>query len=303
MVSASLGGEVVSAQPLAGGGFAAVWRATLADGRDVVLKVGPEPGVALLEYEDGLIAAEATYLRLVGSAAPVATVLFADDDRVITTFLPGIPLTDLDAPADQVRHDLGAAVARIHRITGTVFGYTGSRPHADSWPAAFAEIMESLLRDGQRWGVEVPAGRIRGAIARCEPDLRRVTVPALVHFDLWDGNVLAAVDTTGRAALSGLVDGERYLFGDPLVDFVSPAVGARLDELPDHPFRVGYGPVEFDPPARRRLALYRLHLAVLMLIEMPSRGMTEPGDEPRRTWVTGQIADELDHIDELLAAA
>ena len=48
----------------------------LADGRDVVVKVGPAPTVPLLEYESGMITAEAEYLRLVCGAAPVAKLLY-----------------------------------------------------------------------------------------------------------------------------------------------------------------------------------------------------------------------------------
>jgi len=49
-VRSALGADasVRACSPLAGGGFAAVWRVDLADGRTVVLKVGPAPGVRLL---------------------------------------------------------------------------------------------------------------------------------------------------------------------------------------------------------------------------------------------------------------
>ena len=101
----------------------------------------------------------------------------------------------------------------------------------------------------------------------------------LLHFDLWDGNALCAADSNGRWGLTGLVDGERFLFGDPLVDFISPALFRRIEGEPGHPFVLGYAaasgrPVTFTEPERRRLELYRLHLYLLMTVEMPSRGMT-----------------------------
>ena len=55
-----------------------------------------------------------------------------------------------------------------------------------------------------------------------------MTRPALLHFDLWDGNVLGGPD-----GLTGLVDGERWLFGDPLMDIVSPALRRRIEREPD----------------------------------------------------------------------
>jgi hypothetical protein len=92
-----------------------------------------------------------------------------------------------------------------------------------------------------------------------------------------------------RAAwgLAGLVDGERFLFGDPLLDFVSPALFRRIEEEPEHPFVLGYAaasgrPAAFTAGERRRLELYRLHLYLLMTVEMPSRGMTRENE----TWLT-----------------
>jgi fructosamine-3-kinase len=119
----------------------------------------------------------------------------------------------------------------------------------------------------------VEPARIRAVVAAHTDLLATVTRPALLHFDLWDGNVLA--DPDGH--LGGLVDGERYLFGDPLVDFVSPALFRDMFDEPDHPFLAGYRcvrPFPVDDGVRRRVWLYAVHLYLLMTVEFPSRGMT-----------------------------
>jgi hypothetical protein len=126
--------------------------------------------------------------------------------------------------------------------------------------------MESLVSDAAAWNVPLP-----GLDKLDLSPLAAVTRPALLHFDLWDGNVLAA---DGR--LTGLVDGERFLYGDPLLDLVSPALFRRIEEEPGHPFLRGY-PVDVDDAARARLTLYRIHLYVLMLAEGPSPG--RPGGQ------------------------
>ena len=92
------GPTAVHCGPFERGTFAAVWRAALDDGRDVVVKVGPPAGVPLLRYEQGVIAAEARYYQTVGAATahvPVPPVLHADDDVVVVGLLPGRPLTEL----------------------------------------------------------------------------------------------------------------------------------------------------------------------------------------------------------------
>ncbi|HCT76401.1 MAG TPA: hypothetical protein DGG94_22800 [Micromonosporaceae bacterium] len=63
-----------------------------------------------------------------------------------------------------------------------------------------------------------------------------------------------------------------------LIDFVSPAILQRMEDLPEHPFLHGYAqtlerPITFDAGAKRRLALYRMHLYLLMTVELPSRAM------------------------------
>ncbi|MCY1139907.1 aminoglycoside phosphotransferase family protein [Actinoplanes sp. Pm04-4] len=281
IVQDGLGVGVTGASELSGGGFAAVWRASLTDGREVVVKVGPPASARLLAYERSLIPAEAEYYTLVRGKAPVPSVLTHSDNWIISSLLPGEPLTAVES--EQARRELGAAVARVHTITGPLFGYTGDRPSGDDWPTAFDAMIESLRADAAEWKVPLPP--LDGVVGRHRALLATVTRPALLHFDLWDGNVLVAPD----GSLSGLVDGERYLYGDPLLDFVSPALFRRIDE--SHPFVRGYGAGPFTPDELTRLALYRVHLYVLMLAEGPSRGIALDAD--RQKLVTRLLEAEL----------
>jgi aminoglycoside phosphotransferase (APT) family kinase protein len=317
VVRASFGRRagVVDRVELSGGGFATVCRVRLDDGRTVVLKVAPPTGAPVLRYERGLVAAEARYFRLVREHAdpvPVPEVLHhgsdpgaLDGDWLFTSYLPGAALPDLRAARSTVddaavRRDLGRAVARLHALTGTRYGYPGARPHGDTWADAFGSMVDALLADATDWQVSLPAGpaRIRELVARNGSALAAVDRPALLHFDLWDGNVLAAPDATGTLRLTGLVDGERHLFGDPLMDLVSPALFRRIEDEPGHPFLAGYaeaagGPLRFDAAARRRLALYRMHLYLLMTVEMPSRGMTRAAQPERYRLLHRLLSEEL----------
>jgi Ser/Thr protein kinase RdoA (MazF antagonist) len=302
--------EVVDHHAMTGGGFAGVWRVDLAEGpaatRSVVLKVSPPVEVPLLRYEHDLLAAEAAYLRLVRAKAPqvpVPSVLhhsrsILDGEWLVTQYLPGTPLTKQSGAAPSlVREELGSAMAHLHTVSGPRHGYTGARPHGSTWRAAFTAMTEALLADAHDWQVELPASpqRLRDLLGRDPQALDLVRRPALVHFDLWDDNVLTTTDPQGNAHLSGLVDGERHLYGDPLIDFVTPAMYRRIEDEADHPFLRGYAqavhaPVVLDEPVRRRLTLYRTHLYLLMTIEMPSRGMS-PTNRPARH---RRLADLLD---------
>lgn len=308
IVQISLGARrrVVRAAPLSGGGFATVWRADLDDDTSVVLKVGPSPDAPLLAYEADMVGAEAGYLRSVRRgepSVPVPEVLYHGDDAevidgswLVLQHLPGASLAGLreSLPEEQqaaVRHETGRAVARVHRIGGPVFGYPGSGPgrrRAPTWRAAYLGIIEDLLADAARLGQELPlpAGWISEVLGAASEALTAVEQPVLVHFDLWDGNVLAAPDADGRWRLTGLVDGERSLYADPLVDFVSPCLFGRIEDEPDHPFAVGYaaeaGPeFRLDAGARRRILLYRAWLYLLMRVEFPTRLISEQEQKQR----------------------
>ena len=286
IVRAGLRAGITDASELSGGTFAAVWRAGLADGRRVVVKVSPPPAARLLSYEQGLIPAEGEYFSMIRDQAPgvpVPEVLAVDPAWIITSLLPGRPLTENDSA--RTRTEAGAAIARVHTITGPHFGYTGPRASGPDWPTAFGAMIASLRADAAAWNVPLPP--LDGLVERYHDVLATVTRPALLHFDLWDGNVLAGPD----GALTGLVDGERYLYGDPLLDLVSPAIRRRIEDLPDHPFLAGYRPAPFDTSARIRLALYRIHLYVVMIAEGPSRGI-DPADG-RHDHITGLLNQEL----------
>ncbi|MEU5673926.1 aminoglycoside phosphotransferase family protein [Micromonospora sp. NPDC047753] len=319
LIAASFGPHtrVRDAGPLAGGGYATVWWALLDDERRVVVKLAPPAGTPLLRYERGLCAAEERYFRLVAQRAPqvpVPPVLWRGADPaygewLVTTMLSGRSLSGLaeagvvvdDGPA---RHDLGVALAALHGVTGERFGYDDDRAGGPTWRAAFTAMLDALLADAADWDVRLPVTpeQLHALVGRHADVLDEVRRPALLHFDCWDGNVLAAPDADGRLRLRGLVDGERFLYGDPLLDLVSPLLFRRVEDEPEHPLLRGYQagapePLVLDASARRRLGLYRLHLYLLMTVEMPSRGMTAHS----HPWRSARLAALLD--EELAALA
>ncbi|OLE27024.1 MAG: hypothetical protein AUG49_06610 [Catenulispora sp. 13_1_20CM_3_70_7] len=117
-------------------------------------------------------------------------------------------------------------------------------------------------------------------VRRHGPTLAGVGTPALVHFDLWPGNILITPPAAGTPPrINGLIDGERVIWGDPLMEFVGVEVFGRADRDPD--LRAGYldagGTIVDGDLGRRRLALYHLYMQLLLLVEMAPRGYTDAG--------------------------
>ncbi|GAA3220942.1 phosphotransferase family protein [Oerskovia jenensis] len=247
-------GEIAAAAPLDGGLFASTFRVDLTDGRRVVVKITSADTSRLLRYEHGILGTEETVYRLVADRPDLLmprvvhsdfsrSVL--DGDALVVTFLDGavwntLPPLDDDATA-RVHHDLGAFMARLHTVTGDTFGYPApaSGMSAATWPQAFGLMVEALLADAGTWGVDLPVEALRAVVARHHDALAEVTVPRLVHADLWPGNLFLSDATSGSLdapsppRLSGVIDTERCLWADPLYEL------AGADQL-------GLGPV---PPA------------------------------------------------------
>ena len=168
----------VSAEALSGGSIAAVWHATLRDGREVVIKDGTTP--AELEAE-GLEA-----LRTAGG--PVPAVLGYTGTVLV--------LEHLDGPRGD-RRELGRALARVHGTTDQRFGWHRDNvigplpqpnPRMTAWPTFLIEArlrphLDVLPTDlARRLEHAIESGAVRDLADHDGP-------PSLVHGDLWSGNV------------------------------------------------------------------------------------------------------------------
>jgi aminoglycoside phosphotransferase (APT) family kinase protein len=282
-------GAIRSYTRLGDANYNTAYRIRLTDGTGLVLKIAPDPGVPALAYERDIMRTEELFYRAAAAAVPVPAVVRADfsrhligNDYLLMSELPGASwaaqrerITGPDR--DRLRGRLGAVTAALHGVTGRSFGYPQDKPFP-TWRAAFTGMVDALCADALRFDVPLPepVGRVRAAVARHLYLLDEVTTPALVHFDLWAGNILVH---DGR--LTGLVDGERAFWGDPLAELASVALFGDIEQ--DPPFVTGYrsagGRLDFDDRTRRRLALYQAYLYLIMLVEWVPRGSSGPMHE------------------------
>nr|WP_307128894.1 aminoglycoside phosphotransferase family protein [Streptomyces sp. B1I3] len=308
--------DIASRRPLTGGTYNTVTRVTLADGRVWVVKVPPrhDPGMS---YERRLLVNEVTFYA--AAAGEGGHALGADGGRiprvvhsevdpgaptgpyVVMTACPGRPWSDMagELTGDEeraLRTELGRIVGRLHTVTGRAgFGYPAEPfgPLSPTWREAFTAMTEAVLADAGTYGAGLPrpVEEIRALLAAAAPVLDEVTRPALVHFDLWQGNLLVT-GGPGARRIGGVVDGERMFWGDPVAELVSTSLFG--DPEADHDFLAGYadaagGPLAFTPSVRLRLALYRSYLYLIMLIETVPRGV--PADALE--WTSAEVAPRL----------
>jgi aminoglycoside phosphotransferase (APT) family kinase protein len=261
--------RVVDWSELTEASYNTAYRIRLSDGSGLVLKVAPNPGAPGLTYEHGLMRTETEFYQAAQGKAPVPEVVHASGDFLLMTELPGenwFGQRSVLTHAEGLRTELGRHVAALHTITGTRFGYP-QNPLVSTWRAAFTAMMADILADAERYEVPLPITRIRGLVEANAPLLDAVRTPVLVHFDLWDGNILVH---DGR--ITGLVDGERAFWGDPVAEFVSLSLFGDISK--DQAFFEGYGQIEFTEDVRRRLAMYRSYIFLIMIVEGTPRGYT-----------------------------
>ncbi|MDI5962360.1 phosphotransferase family protein [Streptantibioticus silvisoli] len=301
---AGVDGEVTDARAMSHNGYNDLYRVTFTARPPLMLKVAPPADLPCLRYETDLLRGEAVYYRAVGpsGAGPMPTVLHQDDAGaapgaqggtppgaqgrafLLMSVLPGESWASLADEVEErerraLRTRLGGIVARAHTVTGPAFGYPAESvaPLDASWRQAFTAMTRALVADAQRFGPRLPRPLpdIEALMAAGSWALEEVTVPVAVHFDLWEGNVLLQ-GAPGARRVSGIVDGERMFWGDPLADLPSLRLFDRAEDDPH--FTAGYraagGTIPDDEAARTRLALYRCYLYLIMLTETVPRRFT-----------------------------
>lgn len=240
--AALLGRSAAAVRRLHGGDLSEVLAVTLDDGATVVVKTGDTAP------------AEADMLRAIrASGAPAPDVLAVSEDFLVLEYLAGGD--SLAAAWDS----LGQAVRQLHSARGARYGWSCDHrfgavaiPNAptETWPEFWAErrLLPSVPLVGAAFGprLEKLAGRLGGLLPRSP-------APALLHGDLWSGNVLAE-----GARVSGLIDPACY-YGHAEVDLAMLALFGE----PGPGFHARYGAAE--PGFEARQPVYQLWPALVHL--------------------------------------
>jgi fructosamine-3-kinase len=211
-VEVALGERLLEARPMGGGCIGEVYRAKLSDGAYVVAKVD-RAGESHLEREAYML----RYLRE-KTELPVPEVYHSSETLLLMELMPG------KGNLSGAQTHAGELLAALHEVTTGAYGHErdtliGSlsqpNPWTESWVEFFRDQRLLYLTGVASEAGRLPArlrGRVEELAGRLGEILEEPERPALIHGDVWSGNVLAEGDR-----ITALLDPAIY-YADPEIE-------------------------------------------------------------------------------------
>ena len=206
------GAAIVKATVLGGGCVGDVRLIELADGRKWVAKLAPTRAGLTIE---GFMLSYLTEK----SSLPLPEVFICDDNLLVMACLPaGGPM------CQKTETHAADLIATLHEITNDTFGFKRDtvigglhqpNPPTTSWLDFFREARLTYMATQAHRVGRLPTSlrrRLDNLAARLDKWIDNSSAPALLHGDLWGGNILTA---NGR--VSGFIDPAIY-YGDPEIE-------------------------------------------------------------------------------------
>lgn len=281
------------------GYFNIAYEVSFDDGTASILKIAPHPTVTVMTYEQNIMESEVRSMRLVAQKThvPVPRVEFYDPScqwcsapYFFMEKLKGESLSTRKSrltpqEVNDVYSLVGSLTKEINQITNAYFGYPGLKKfQGENWYEVFYEMLKAVMMDAEKESIDlkISSRELLDLLDKDKNLFLEVVTPRLVHWDIWDGNIFIE---DGR--LTGIIDWERCLWGDPLME-----VGFRsYAQSPD--FLRGYGIGQLTEEENRRILWYDLYLLMIVAQEHVYRKYETAGSYDWATTLLGKKYIEL----------
>jgi len=244
--------------------------------KKVVLKVAPSSNEHTLTYEEDIMKREVkVYHILSNHKLPVRKVLCSNfnkdiisSDYYIMEFIEGDNLFGNEhIDKDIVYNQLMEYMAVIHNVKMDHFGYDNLQVFHPTMSETYLTMMNNLFIDLTNIHQELPdyLEELMIIVKEKATLLDNCIEPHLLHFDLWEGNVLVK-----NNEITGLLDAERSLNGDPIMDFVTLNINIFDEENKkyiDVYNQYAAQKITLDSSTYTKYILYKVYLFFIMYVE------------------------------------
>ncbi|MFD5814793.1 phosphotransferase family protein [Streptomyces sp. NPDC127038] len=268
--------RLASAVELGGGMYNTTYRINLDGAQEsFILRVAPAPEIQFASEHELMRNeyASVPYFAALGDLVP--RVLFADWSReiagrdwMVQSHLPGVPAPErLGAYSRDLWPgffaQLGQIAGRVHSVRGPHFGPVAGAGYP-TWSAAVIASITEIADDVSRLGLDAADLRkVADIAAEHGKVLDEVSEPRLLTGDLWTVNTMLDAHSP-KPLITGILDLDRTLFGDPDADWTIRMATAKHDERAA--FWDTYGPRRLSPAAAWRGLVYEArHLGSIRL--------------------------------------
>lgn len=229
--------DSIQADLLSGGMFNTTYHVrSKASGLDAVLRLGPVNRHLLMRFEENLMEAEKYVYELCRKEKIVCSeVLVCDTSRkwinrdfMIVSYIPSVAMLNAQLTQEQkipLYTEAGRQAKKLHCITNQTFGRVSeilSGLSFSKWSeyllSELEDICSRLVRDKGIKSEEMI--RARQVLMKYQVCLDEITMPRLIHTDLWEGNIL--LDSRKKDRITAIIDSDRAIFGDPDYDLACP---------------------------------------------------------------------------------
>ncbi len=285
--AAFLNKEILNYKELTDGMCNVAYYINFKDGSKSILKISAADNSGFMSQEVNLMYAEVETMRILKkhNIPYIAEVQFYDSSRTICTgeyfFMEVIEGENLNTYREKISEDeyakirfqIGEFQRSLLNISNETFGLFGDLDNKfDNFFDFMLHLISNLIEDAEKKDVDlcVEKSKILELLSKDKEYFEEVTVPNLVHFDMWEGNCFVR-----DGKLNGVIDWERTLWGDYLME----------DRFRRHTrninFLKGFGITEFTTKQYRRILWYDIVLYIIMMTEGEYRGY---GDDSQYQW-------------------
>lgn len=252
------------------------------DGCESILKIAAKDRKGNTSNEINLMKAEINAIKLVSEhcSFKVPDIQYYDTSKTICDgnyfFMEKMKGDNFYAVRNEMSEEqiatidkeIGKNSRELTKVQNDKFGFLGDDTRYDSLFDFVKQMLKNLISDAQKKDVDILQDEqtFMNQLENDKSAFESIKNATLVHWDMWEGNVFVK-----DGLVSGIIDWERALWGEPFMDD-----RFRMHNRREH-FLEGFGQTSFTEDEIKRLRWYDIILYLTMMIEVFYREFEEKG--------------------------